>query len=99
MAYGQKTGGRSKGTPNKATVQRRDALLGALELAANGLDKPFEGNALAFMMSIYKNQNLDLMLRLEAAKVAIRFETAPMLSPLDPGGSDAVVRIVGGLPE
>jgi hypothetical protein len=41
----------------------------------------FEGDAHALLMAVYKNPSIDLDVRLDAAKAAIRFEK-PMPAPL-----------------
>jgi len=59
---GRKTGGRKKGTPNKATVLKRIAE----EAAANA-------SPLEFLASVYRSSKLDPRLRLDAAKAADAF--------------------------
>ena len=75
MAYGQKTGGRARGVPNKATSDRKVYLRHAADIASGALPEAFEGNAHAFLMFVYKNQDAPLELRLDAAKAAIRYES------------------------
>lgn len=43
------------------------------------IDKPFEGDAHALLMAVYKDPKHDLALRVDAAKAAIKFEK-PALS-------------------
>ena len=61
MALGHKTGGRKKGTPNKATAKRQAAI------EASGL------TPLDYMLSIMRDEERDATERLEAAKAAAPF--------------------------
>jgi hypothetical protein len=83
MARGFKTGGRQKGSKNKRTLfleERTRALIdNAKEIIGGEL---FEGDAHAFLMLTYKDKSLPHNLRLDAAKVAIRFEK-PALTAID----------------
>ena len=70
-----KYGGRVKGTPNKRTVERTEALARFQKTLAEHLGSDyFEGDALALMQSVYKNMTLPIDLRLDAAKCASHFE-------------------------
>ena len=103
MARGHKTGGRQKGTPNKATVRLAAKLAEARERATAGLS-PSE---IASMMP------LDVLLftmRLEvecgqlrsaasiAEKAALR---PPKMAPRaeEAGDHELTIKIIGGLPE
>lgn len=55
---GQKTGGRAKGTPNKATAAQREAI------AASGL------TPLDFMLGVMRDERNALDVRMDAAKSA-----------------------------
>jgi hypothetical protein len=81
MAYGRKTGGRQKGTPNKRTLERQRALEAAAKAIAEatGADA-FDGDSHALLMAIYKNQTLPIELRADCAKTAIRFEKPALAS-------------------
>ena len=83
MARGFKTGGRQKGSKNKRTLlleERTRALIdNAKEIIGGDL---FEGDAHAFLMLTYRDKSLPHNLRLDAAKVAIRFEK-PALTAID----------------
>jgi hypothetical protein len=70
MAAGHKTGGRTKGTPNKRTLARETA---AVEAKAK-LPSVFEGNALALFQMVYRDPTNDLKVRLDAAKAAVGYE-------------------------
>jgi hypothetical protein len=57
---------------------------------AKQVESAFEGDALAYLMSIYKDPAKPENLRIDAAKVAIRYER-PALAPVeDATGSDVV---------
>ncbi len=58
MAKGQKTGGRVRGVPNRASIARQ------AEVAASGL------TPLDFMLTALRNESLDFLARFEAAKAA-----------------------------
>lgn len=45
----------------------------------NATKERFTGDAHKLLMMVYKNQQLPIMVRLDAAKAAIRFEKARML--------------------
>jgi hypothetical protein len=75
MAKGKKTGGRKRGSQNKKTA----ALQRAVEQAVGELIEPFEGDSYAFLATLYKNKELPLAVRLDAAKTAIAYER-PRLS-------------------
>jgi hypothetical protein len=59
MAAGNKTGGRTKGTPNKRTLARRLAEAEAM----CALPEDFQGNSLALLQAVYRNikSYLDLL--------------------------------------
>ena len=71
-----KTGGRVKGTRNKRTVERMKALADMVNQMGGKL---FDGDAHTFLSGIYKNTALPVELRIDAAKISIRYEK-PSLS-------------------
>lgn len=75
MAKGAKTGGRRKGTPNKATAAV------AAEIAKSG-ETP-----LAFMLKRMRDEAADPMLRFEAAKAAAPY-VHPKLAAIEHTGKD-----------
>lgn len=75
MALGQKTGGRQKGTPNKATAAK------VQEIAATG-ETPLD-----YMLRIMRDNLLDYELRFEAAKAAAPY-VHPKLSAVEHTGKD-----------
>jgi hypothetical protein len=76
MATGVKTGGRSKGTPNKATVAKRK------EVEATGL------TPLDYLISVYRDVGADEAKRIDAAKAAAPYLHAK-LQPVDGKGDTA----------
>jgi hypothetical protein len=56
MAAGHKTGGRTKGTPNKRTVARRLAKAEAI----CALPEQFQGNALALLQAVNPTHTIKL---------------------------------------
>lgn len=74
MAIGRKTGGKVKGSKNKRTLAREEQIRAAAEaMKASGIPV-YEGDAHAYLMTIYKNEGLPTDVRLDAAKAAVRFE-------------------------
>lgn len=74
MAAGKKTGGRQKGTPNKATAAK------AAEIAASGL------TPLDYMLSVLRDEANDPIARLDAAKAAAPY-VHPKLASTELSGS------------
>lgn len=74
--------GRPKGARNRRTVETEARIAQTAEAAAKALPKAFQGDAYALLMLVYKNEKLDLNLRLDAAKAAIRYER-PALASVD----------------
>ena len=70
MAKGRKTGGRMKGTPNKATIARQ------AEIATSGL------TPLEFMLSVMRDEQADTATRLDAAVKAAPY-VHPKLAAID----------------
>jgi len=63
---GKKTGGRVAGTPNKR--KRQAVVAEAIARVGETIPDAFAGDAHALLIATYKNPNLDLHVRLEAAK-------------------------------
>ena len=87
---GARTGrprGRPKGAKNKRTAEREAATK---EMAAQ-IEKvvcgAFEGDALAYLTSVYKDPLKPENVRIDAAKAAIRYER-PALAPVEQCGPD-----------
>lgn len=86
MAKGRKTGGRSKGTPNRKTAEAQAAAAEAGRVLAEHLGvNCFPGDAHALAMAIYKDMAQPIALRLEALKAALPYEK-PRLSAVEHGG-------------
>ncbi len=73
--------GRPRGRPKGAVSKRHKLIVEAshkaeLLLRGQGFIGTFEGNALAYLMSIYKNPMFDTETRKDAAKAAIPFESS-----------------------
>lgn len=83
MATGKKTGGRTKGTPNRKTAQL-EALREAR--AAGHL------TALEFLQSVYRDVGIDLSTRLTAAAKAVNFES-PALAATRLDASEGLTRV------
>jgi hypothetical protein len=79
---GERRGGRQKGTPNKKTAEQKAAIKAAVEKVVGQLEEPFEGDSYAFLATLYKDKNLPLHVRLDAAKTAVAYER-PRLSNVE----------------
>jgi hypothetical protein len=69
----ERRGGRQKGTPNKRTAAREQAVAEML----NVIPEASQGDAHAFLMAIYKDPTMPVEMRIDAAKKAIHFESRP----------------------
>jgi hypothetical protein len=83
MARGFKTGGKVKGSRNKATI----AKIAAIQEATNAMKNPdgsamFDGDAYALLVAVYKNEKFPIDVRMQAAKEAAQYER-PRLSAVD----------------
>ena len=85
---GERRGGRAKGTPNRRTQEREAATREAVLAIEASLPEAFRGDAHAFMVTVYKDPQLPIDLRLDAAKAAIRFEKSPQPTSTLMSGSD-----------
>jgi hypothetical protein len=75
MAKGAKTGGRRKGTPNKATAAK------AAEIAESGV------TPLDFMLTVMRDAEKEFDVRLDAAKSAAPY-VHPKLAAIEHTGAD-----------
>ena len=82
MAAGRKTGGRKAGTPNRATAARNAMI------AAAG-DTPLE-----FLLSVMRDHNAPMDVRLEAAKAAAPYMHARLASVTHKGDEAEPIRHV-----
>ena len=87
---GKKTGrprGRPPGVKNKRSAER-DAILRKVEQhLTETVDDVFEGDAHAFLMTVYKTPTYDIGLRVDAAKAAVKYEK-PALAAIEHAGAD-----------
>ena len=83
MAPGFKTGGRVKGSRNKAVLAREAAMAEAAKLLSASDGDKFDGNAHKLLEAIYKNPAFPISLRNDAAKAALRVE-APADDSIQP---------------
>jgi hypothetical protein len=82
---GTRTGcprGRPKGAKNKRTADRETAMKEMAAQIGKAVGGAFEGDALAYLMSVYKDPSKPENLRIDAAKAAIRYER-PALAPVE----------------
>lgn len=84
MARGFKSGGRKPGSKNKRTKELQAEQEKLADRLGEIIADPFEGDAHALLVCIYKDQSRDIALRMEAAKAAIRFEK-PALGAIETG--------------
>ena len=74
---GMRTGrprGRPAGAKNKRTKEREAALQEAAARIEGTIEGAFQGDAHAFLIAIYKDPEMPLNVRVDAAKAAISFE-------------------------
>lgn len=106
MANGRKTGGRIKGTPNKATEAKREGVAEALKVALAGIgpvaiDEMSPAGYLRFCFREAAKAGFPQAAAALAKDAAPYFDAR--ISPVDPtGGADVGVTTIvvrGGLPE
>lgn len=79
--------GRKRGVRNKLTRERQQAMEEMAVIIEDVIPNAFDGDAHALLMAVYKNQDLPLETRIDAAKAAIRFEK-PVLGSIEHSGKD-----------
>jgi hypothetical protein len=89
----QKTGGRQKGSRNKRTQEREAATAAAMALIGGTIPDAFAGDAHAFLMSVYKNPEIDLHSRLDAAKAALPYEKPRLQAVTLANGGEEPLRV------
>jgi hypothetical protein len=78
---GERRGWRRRGTKNKRTVERERAQAEAAVKIAGALGPgAFEGDAHAFLVSVYKDAAQPIALRVNAARAAIGYERPRLAS-------------------
>ena len=87
MATRKKTGGRQRGTPNKATAQRE------AEIAASGL------TPLDYMLAILRDESADKADRMWAAAAAAPYVHPRLASVAHTGADDGPIRVENMTPE
>lgn len=80
--------GRKRGSKNKDTVAREAALQRAVQLVGETVANAFEGDSHALLMAVYRNQDLPLNLRIDAAKAAIGYEKPKLAAVQHSGDAD-----------
>jgi hypothetical protein len=84
QAMGTTTKGRPQGAPKLRLVTEADGA----DATAAPIDREerFDGDALAFLQSVYRDKSHSITLRMKAAIVALPYEK-PRLAPVQPKGS------------
>lgn len=77
--------GRKKGSKSGTTIRREEQLRAASELISKSIENVFDGDSHALLMAVYRNQDLPLDVRLDAAKAAIGYEK-PRLAAVEHSG-------------
>ncbi len=104
MARGHKTGGRQKGTQNKATVRRDAKLAEAAERATAGLSSS-EVATMTPLDVMHYAMRLELEGGQWRSAASIAEKVAPYVHPKvapraeDGGDNEVTIKITGGLPE
>src|ERR1700722_9208981 len=90
LEMGTRTGrprGRPKGSKNKRTAEREAATQEMATRIGKAVGGAFEGDAHAYLTSVYKDPSKPENVRIDAAKAAIRYER-PALAPVEQGGPE-----------
>ena len=104
MARGHKTGGRQKGTPNKATVRLATKLAEAAEQATGSLSPTEIASMLPLDVMQYA-MRLELECGQLRSAASIAEKAAPYVHPKmapraeEGGDRELTIKIIGGLPE
>lgn len=86
MRGGKREGaGRRKGSKNKTSAQREEATKAMAVALEGALPNCFKGDSHALLMAVYKNEDLPLMIRVDAARAAIGYEK-PKLAAVEHSG-------------
>ena len=86
MHGGKREGaGRPKGTRNRTTIDREEAMKRMTVMLEGTISNVFMGDSHELLMAVYKNEDLPLPLRVDAAKAAIGYEK-PKLAAVEHSG-------------
>ena len=99
---GERRGGRKAGTPNKRTIERERAARETVAQVTRAMQAaeltPFEGDAHALLIAVYKDTRLPIDLRVDAAKAAIRYEKPALAHVQAEVKGDVATYVIGGAP-
>jgi hypothetical protein len=93
--------GRRKGSNGEKVLARLSAVSEAMKAVEDTLPDAFKGDAHALLISVYKDPNHPLPLRLDAAKAAISFEKPKLAAVEHSGDADnpVAMAIMSGVPD
>src|SRR5215212_2446517 len=99
---GERRGGRKAGTPNKRTIEREQAARDTIAQVTQAMQAaelgPFEGDAHALLVTVYKDTRLPIDLRVDAAKAAIRYEKPKLAQVQAKVEGNVAAYVIGGAP-
>lgn len=81
--------GRKPGSRNRSAKQREQAMLEMSRVIGDQIPSAFAGDGHALLMAVYKNPDLPLPLRVDAAKAAIGYEKPRLASTEIKGDPDS----------
>lgn len=83
--------GRPKGARNKSSVDFEKALVEKAKQVEEIVDGAFSGDAHVYLMSIYKDPEMAIDKRIDAAKAALPYEKPKLQSVMHTGDADKPV--------
>lgn len=92
--------GRKPGIRSARTVDRLRKVAELQSVLNDTIPRVFKGDAHAFLTAVYKNEDLDLKMRLDAATAAIGYEK-PRLAAVEHSGNEdkpLAYQVVTGVP-
>ena len=99
---GERRGGRKVGTPNKRTIERervaRETVAKITQVMEAAELSPFEGDAHALLVAVYKDTRLSIELRVDAAKAAIAYEKPKLAQVQAEVKGNVAAYVIGGAP-